>query len=141
METHFVVADADAIAVMQCDGLDSIAIDEGALMHREVANRIVRARPFDYRVARLDSRVAEQPDRILLGPANRRGCAFDSILSSAQASRFDREPSRFRQFLHQSDEETDRKADRAQREKAREQSRMADRADQVEQQSANEAAD
>src|ERR1700722_16481968 len=94
METHFVIADPDAIAVVERDRLDSISVDEGTFLYRQVANRIVATLPRNHRMARLHARVAEEPDWILFGAPDRRRRAFDTILASPQSSRFHRQPCR-----------------------------------------------
>ena len=140
MEHHFVAANVDSIAVVQIDGLDSLAVDEGAFLHREISDHVVGAASLDHRVALLHRRIAEQADRIFLGAADRRARAFDSILASAQSSLLDGDPRGLGQLLHQADEQSDRKAGDRFAEESRRQTAADDCADQVEGDSADGSA-
>src|SRR5208283_5295061 len=132
MEQHFVAANADSIAVAQVNAFDSLAVDEGAVLDREIPDHVVGAAPFDYGVSRLHGGIAEQADRILLGAADRRARAFDPVLASAQPALLDRDPRGLGQLLYQPDEQSDRKPGDRFAKEPRSQPAADDRADQIE---------
>ena len=95
------------------DALDSLAVDESSILHREISQHVVGAAPLDHRMPLLHAVVAEEPDRIFLGAPDRCARAFEAILPSAQPTLLDGEPRGLGQLLHQSDEQSDREADDA----------------------------
>src|SRR5216683_4150166 len=140
METQLVVANSNTIAVVELHGFDSLAVDEGALLHGKGFQRITRGAPFDHRVARLDTRVAEQAYGVFLRPPDHGGGAFEPELSSLEAAGLAHQPCGLGQLLYQPDEQADHESDQAEPDKPRQKTGVAQRTDQVEADATDEAA-
>src|SRR5260370_27257569 len=96
---------------MEVNRFDSSAVDEGAVLDREILDCVVGAAPLDQRMTRLHARIAEQADRVFLGAADRGARALDSVLPAAEPSLLDGDPRGLGQFLYESDEESNSQAD------------------------------
>src|SRR5260370_8392700 len=114
MEVQLVVAKSNTIAVVERHGFDSLAVDEGALLHGKIFQRITRGAPFYDGVARLDTRVAEQAYRVFLRPPDHSGRAFEPELPALDTASLAHQPCGLGQFLYQPDEQPDHDADQAQ---------------------------
>src|SRR5260370_5417848 len=125
---------------MEVNRFDSSAVDEGAVLDREILDCVVGAAPLDQRMTRLHAGIAEQADRVFLGAAERGTRALDAILPAAEPSLLDCDPRGLGQFLHESDKESDREADDGFAKKSRRHSAAGHRADQIEKDSADCAA-
>src|ERR1700752_2809548 len=141
MKLKFVAADLDSITFMQRHAFDSAAIDERPSLDREILQDVIVSFALDYCVARLHTRVAEESDCIFLCAAERGTRTFDAVLAASQPSLLNHYPRRLRDFLHQANEETDRKSDEAEPDETRGQSAAESRVDRVEHRPANESAD
>src|SRR5260370_11639501 len=140
VKAQLVVANPNTIAVVKLRGFDSLAVDEGALLHGEVFQRITRGASFDDGVTRLHTRVAEQPYSVFLGPPNHRGRTFEPELSAFEAAGLAHQPCGLGQLLYQPDKQADHESNQAESDQPRQKTGVAQRTDQVEAHSADEAA-
>src|SRR5260370_24645153 len=86
VKAQLVVANPNTIAVVKLRGFDSLAVNEGALLHGEVFQRITRGASFDDGVTRLHTRVAEQAYGVFLGPPDHCCRTFEPELSPFEAA-------------------------------------------------------
>src|SRR6266852_5098678 len=140
METQLVVANSNTIAVVELRRFDSLAVDEGALLHGKIFQRITRGAPFYDGVARLDTRVAEQAYRVFLRPPDHSGRAFEPELPALDTASLAHQPCGLGQFLYQPDEQPDHESDEAGPDQQRNGTGVAQPTDQVEANAADEAA-
>src|SRR6266851_8349374 len=125
VKAQLVVANPNTVAVVEFRGFDSLAVDEGALLHGKIFQCITRSAPFYDGVARLDTRVAEQANGVFLRAPDHGGRAFEPELPALEAARLAHQPCGLGQLLYQPDEQANHESDEAEPDQPRQKTGVA----------------